>query len=250
MKHHDDSYLSDLLKKMDDDTTWSRKRQQNIRRNILSAIDEETSKTRGVIYWMRRTAAPVLTVLLVAGVSVTLYLSGFSDQSPLSSEQGNNVTQTPDDSGNKTQHDTSSLYINDQNEAAIQEIKASGFDLRLPSYSPFNPMEVVSVVKRPAGSGSHVSVTFNHEGEEKFELWQESFTSDHQARVNQRLNQIKEEATEQVNIDGNLAYITNTNKAETLYLITENYGFVVHSFDLSTDQLIEVAESIDLSNLH
>ncbi|WP_414672242.1 DUF4367 domain-containing protein [Lentibacillus sp.] len=95
-----------------------------------------------------------------------------------------------------------------------------------------------------------MSVTFNQEDEEILKFWQESFNSDDRARIDQRIKQIKTEASNQLSIGGHNAYVVNEKKRESLYILTENYGFIIHSSDLTKDQLIKVAQSIDLSNLN
>ncbi|QKY71043.1 DUF4367 domain-containing protein [Lentibacillus sp. CBA3610] len=248
MKHHDDSYLNDLLKKMDDDVSWNNKRQQNVRRNVLSAIDQEGVKSsRRITHWFGKKIVPVLATLLLVGVSVPLIMSEAGDQQPLGQEQADEVTQAPGDSGNEN---GKGYYVDQQNGAYIEDIKASGFDLRLPGYSPGNHIEVGKIVKRASGSGSHVSVTFNQEDEEIFKFWQESFNSDDPARVDQRIEQIKTEASDQLSIGVHNAYIVNDKKGESLYIVTESYGFTIHSSELPKDQMIKVAESIDLSDLN
>lgn len=242
MKHHDDSCLNHSLSKMDDDINWNRNRQQKIRRNVLSSIDEENPAiSLGIKYWIRKTAAPVLATLLLILVSTPLFLSELNDQSPSS--------QGPAGSGNQNDQGFQ-FYVDDQTEKKIKDIKESGFDLRLPGYTLGNHLEITNVVKRPAGSGSHVSVTFNQDDDALFKYWQESFNSDDRVRVDQRIEQIKTKASEQLSIGGHNAYIVNENKEEALYILTEKYGFTIHSSALTKDEMINVAQSIDLSNLN
>lgn len=240
MKHYEKQYLDHALKNLDENISWDSKRQQQVRTSILEKIDQENANKKTTNkHWLGKTVIPMLALVLIVGISSTIVLSQISERNSLSPED---MSITTGDVSEKT----FPYNISKEHQSKIEQIKKSGFDLRIPHYVPINTINIGSIVKHPAGKGHSVSIKYFNNRKEAFSVIQESI----KGADKNRINQIKTAADDAIDIGNRKVYfIQKQSNLKSILFHTGKYGFTISSYTLKKEKLIKIAGSIDISNM-
>lgn len=245
MNYREENKLDQSLQQMDAHTTWNKERQQRLRNRILLEIEQKNKGKQKKSYWPKK-FAPILAVFLLVGLGTTLLFSEFSKQLLSSNEiekSGDIEMAQESDTVNEF-----SFVVSKETEVKIKEIEETGFDLRLPAHSISEQVEVNNLVLR----NETVSASYYYGEERLFHFTQDSFGEANIYKSGGIKNIIKK-ATDVIEINGKQTYITVKETSgpdlNELYMITDTYGFGMHSYNLTVDELVEVAESIDVLGL-
>lgn len=245
MNYHSDSSLNERLKKMKEDVEWKKEGQENVKRQLLLSIEQPRNarKARG----MKGKLSIVISILVMIGIGVAVIL--YANQAP-----DNQLVSPGENAQVKATEVTFEYGISEDIQDDIREIIESGFDLKLPALSITDDMgiEMLSSVKREGKEERvEVNTVFSFQGKKQFILTQEFIGQYGGELVNNRNDRIKEMAVETVNINGIQAYITENKNgkslnSKSLYLLTDQFGFSIHSNDLSNEQMIRLMDSMDI----
>lgn len=252
MKHEEKTSLDHLLKTLDEDVVWHSERQQQTREKLYATFNRVNYKNTSRIKRIKNLILPVVATLFLLGILTTLILNKIVDENYLSTKDTEETAESPSTLSNNNHE----IQISNDDQNEIKQIKASDFDLRLPSYSPKAPTEVKGITKRSAGLGFSVTALYYHNDEKLFNFMQESLVDSKKSMFdypNNGIENIKETANRMIEVNGKDGYITikgsETHPLLIINIIMKNNVFTISSYQLTEDELIEVAESIDLSNL-
>jgi hypothetical protein len=234
MKDREESNLDQSLKNMNEHIIRDDERQQHSRKMLLSKMEQEKSPKRKS--WIKRSVIPVAATVLFLGTAGTLFVSEFSEQQQISEQQHEQqVNRGENNSGQGFE-----IGVDAKVESEIMEIKASGFDLQLPQYSPVEEVELKSIWYRDEGENDVVSASYiDREGNEVFKLMQENLTE------NPDINHLQENADYETEINGSTTFVSeNDYGLRTINIVANKFGFTLYSYNLSEEELISIGESI------
>ncbi|WP_342513432.1 DUF4367 domain-containing protein [Sporosarcina sp. FSL K6-1522] len=246
MNHHEDSNLTDSLKKLDNNIHWKQQRQQQIRTSIVSEIQQmETQNTKASSKFSKKTFAPLLAMVMIIGLSVTLYLSA-------SNKENLAVTDTESATPPATEQQIE-YTMSEEISSEIQRIIHSGFDLRLPSYAPKDGLKIrgVNITQSTSGPEPIIRGLYDYQGETVLIFEQKANSLGNQEQLNQQIEDLQSAAINQFEADGAIFYRldnTDTNRI-SLLAMTKNYTFSLYSASFSEEEMVKIARSIDLSNI-
>jgi hypothetical protein len=251
MSYQDDSNFDDELKRMEADVSWRKERQRKSREELISKIDQrDNSKINKMKNGIKRKLAPAIALLLIIGISTTLIINenNFNNQTTGVDDASTPKNASPNEVISMNNQDLP-YEVSEETEQKINDIIESGFDMRLPLTSISEDMYIINTHKRTNGELEEVATLFGYQDDKQFRLSQESITPKNET-INQRLKQIKEEATETLTLENGMeAYVNVGDNGNTLYILPDNYAFVLHSHSLATEQIIALANSLELGDL-
>lgn len=247
MNDHNDSFLNNQLKKLRSNVKWEKEGQEKVRNNIISTINQQHNIKQSKIKKRKLSLAVIFPAILlvILGVGLSLFL-------PSNQISDNHMTKSAENQEVKSAFVDFQYDISEEVKKDITNINDSGFELKLPALSITEDMEIelVETIKREGSEARRVDVKsfFTFEGNKEFFLMQEyTGNSNDRQLVEKGATAIQEKAVEILDINGDKAYIVNNKRSKTLYLLTDEYGFSLHSNDLSTEQMSRLMESIDLN---
>lgn len=245
MKHDDSSQVDYLFKQVNDEITWDKVRQDQVRQSILLSIDrtEHGEGTRKNHLFKR--LVPLLAFLLLIGIGSTLFLTKVNPFEDMSKQEGH-INHS---SGEESTHNYLSIFTK-ENEENIRHIQETGFDLRLPTHIPIDNLAITGPVLRDQS----VSAYFYRNKERVLGFVQESI-ADIDMTTNRGFKEIKDDATDVITINGQTTYIQTQTIGPSdleriqLNLVTDQYAFLLYTDVLTEDEIIQVAKSINISDL-
>lgn len=253
MKHHEEDFLDNALKNLDHSVILNEKRKRQIRKNIIKAIDQE--KSRNNLYFFKKIIPLSISGLLVLLVSLFLV-----EQSVVKNKNADNINQekgspsiiiNQEKISAQGKNNESKFNISDQLNSKIDGIRASGFELRLPNYTPIDGTELINIVKRNSGNGVQVTARYHYQNKELFSFSQETIKQGD--RLNSFIQEVKKEADVQITLNGKATYFINRQRGKEpikiVYIITNGYVFSINSYTLTKKQLIDIATSIKTDKL-
>jgi hypothetical protein len=257
MKHLEEDFIDDALKNLNSSVIWNEKSKHQLRANIIKKISQE--KIRNKRYIINNFIPDAISVFMIILVLLSLIVV-YSDQSQIKNNATNNQNQDKDPSTyniNQEKKDAinnnydSKFNISDQINKKIDEVKSSGFELRLPMYSPIDGTRMVNIIKKTSGNGLIVSATYEYQNKELFLFSQETIKQGE--RLETFLRKIEKESDTRITLNGNTAYFINQQAGKVprkiVYIHTNRYLFTISSFRLTKNQLIEIASSIKTDNI-
>lgn len=246
------SSLDDSLKRLDEDVIWDVERKEIVRHNLSSKLNQTNPNTTfGMGYRIRKFVIPVMTTILLIGILTTLFLSiPLKDQLSIKDPDESGLKSTSSGKNNKM------IEISSDQQSEIKQIRDSGFDLRLPSYSPEAHTEIKEIVKNVSDSGFTVMAGYYLQEKNIFNFMQESLDPIANSIPNSSSNGtevMKDDVQRMLEIDNKVAYITKEG-SETQPLLgiramRDHHIFTITSYYLTEDELIKIAKSIEFSDL-
>lgn len=244
-KHFDDS-----LKKLNGNITWNKERQQHSRKRFLYKLDQDRSSKFSS--WIKRSSVPLLATILFIGIASIFLFSELGKQNVLGPEQNDPYTQYQTASENDDQQIFQISGLDWQRKKEEAAIKKSGFDLRLPQYSPVENTKTFNIDELPNGLSRLILVSYFNEDEEQiFKFSQKGFKQRNDNAQKNTINSIKKSANNSMNINGRKAYYREDFGIDLkmLTILTENYVFTLSSYNQTKEDLINIGKSIDFSGL-
>lgn len=235
-KGRENMKLDQSLKEMDKHISWDGERQQHTRKMLLSKMEQEKTPERKS--WLKRKAVPVAATILFFGTAGTLVVSEFSEQAEQTGqghEQQVNMSENSSGQG-------FDIGIDEDVEAGIAEIKASGFDLQLPQYAPVEGTKLESFWNRTERQHNTVTASYTDEhGNEVFKFMQEELTE------NADVSHLQEKADYETEINGNITFVSENDHSGllTINIIANEYGYTLSTYNLTEAELFRVGESIN-----
>ncbi|UFU00640.1 hypothetical protein KO561_06815 [Radiobacillus kanasensis] len=241
MKSNKDSLLDSALESIDKDVLWNKSSQVEIRARISSQVEEKKLQEKK---YLKRLKVLIPSVsIIILSILAFLYIENSTDTAIPKNEKV--VTSTED------KNTVSNIFLEDNVNNKIEEIESTGFDLRLPEYSPESETVLSNLHSRVNSELIQVTGSYTYSGQDLFNFVQESIGDTNSERHKTFLHQLQEEG-KQVNIQGHEAYfidrLTGTKTKKMLYILVEGYVFTLHSYKLDQNQLMEIGESINLDN--
>ena len=237
----DESILDSELTKLKDNVNWHTTRQQKLKRLMLSNLDGQPSNHKRFLLVLNKVKLPIAGICFISIVSLLLYLSAF-DKKNLSNED-NSVQVETSSEGNYPFEITSDLN------AKINQIKNTGIDLKLPTLSLSEDMILSNVVHRNINGSVEVTTSYLFDSNKEFQIVQNTFGTNLKSQYEERFSELKLSATESFFINSSPAFVVEKNDERyhtSIYVLTDNYSYMISSGQLNTDKLKLLFESMGI----
>jgi len=227
---HSDSSLKDI----NENIHWNHDRQQHSRKMFLTKLEQVSSPKRKS--WIKRSMIPVIATVLLLGTTTTLFLS----ENSVIQQQSESIIE------NNNTNESFEIWMDEEVESSIMEINQSGFDLKLPEYSPIENTEIRNVRLRDSEPTVN-AVYFDEEGNELFTFMQEDISELNANTTSHSKDRMQENADYETEINGNVTFVSENDQSglRTINIITNKYGFTLSAYNLSEEQLLNIGESIE-----
>jgi hypothetical protein len=237
----DESILDGELKRLQGDVNWHTMRQQKLKRSLLNNLESRPINYKRFTFLSDKLKAPIAGVCLLSIVSLLLYLSVF-DEKNLNNVDSIRQVETPNEV----------IYpfeITTDLNAKIDQIKNMGFELKLPTLSLSEDMILRNVVPRNINGTVEVTTSYLFDSNKEFRITQDAFDRNLKSQYAKRFSEIKLSATESFFINGFPAYVVekgDNSYITSIYVLTDNYSYVIHSGQLNTEKLKLLFESMGI----
>jgi hypothetical protein len=244
-----DNYLREIDK--DKDIIWKKDRKNQVRSKLILNINKFERKTKMQTGLKYVSNFGVFIVLLIFGYQ--FFLSNITYNEEVLTEPTGNQTQNflvVDDS-DESDNENSSDSITKKNE--LKEINS--MDLRLPTYIPEQVNTESQYLKRSyLGETGPIEVTYLDSKSYFFSFAQSEIAMSKEATIEQIKNEMyKNDVLEEFEIAGHPSFLLledgDTSYYSSLHIITNKYFITLTTHGIEKEEIIKIANSIDLTGL-
>lgn len=236
--NQDKSILDGELERLKGNVNWHTMRQRKLKNTLLHNLDDRTNKHKSFLFILNKVKVPIAAICFISIVSLLLYLTLF-EQKNLSKEVNSLQLETSNEVNYPYE------ITADQN-AEINKIKKTGFDLKLPTLSLSADMILTNVLQRNVNGRVEVTTSYQFDRNKEFLIQQDALTPDLKTQYEKRFNEIKLSATDHFLINNLPSYTVETSYDTTVYVLSDNDSYIIHSRHLNTDTLKLLLESMGI----
>lgn len=225
----DKSILDIELERLKDDVNWSTSRQRMLKSKLLNNLEISTSNRKiwGILSAKLKVA--ITGTCLVSIATILVYFAVYDSTNMNNEESGVELIT----SGEVIYPYDIKTNINTK----INEIKNSGFELVLPTVSISKDMILTNIIQRTVESRVEVTSYYQFDGNREFLIQQDIIDPNLKPQYEKRFSDIKSSATESFFIQNFSAFAVENNNASIIYVLTDNYSYLIYSQDLNVEKL-------------
>ncbi|WP_188454670.1 hypothetical protein [Virgibacillus oceani] len=246
----DESYFDDLFKKLDEDIIWNQKRKNKLQNKILSNIDTYGHQNRIVNGLKYASSIGVLIVLLFIGYNYFSHsITSNNANVPIRDDQSENQFVMNNENENKS-NDIKEFPKVETN--MTKEELAKEIDLRLPNI----PKELIPKYIMRKSRDDLISAEVHYiDQPDLFIRFDQSELIESKKKVIQKVEEemYKKEDLMKLEIKGYPSFLHLEGESSSYYssihIVTNRYFFTLTTHGLDRKEIIQIANSIDLSGL-
>ncbi|TQS75873.1 RNA polymerase sigma factor [Ornithinibacillus gellani] len=241
------------LKDLNQNIIWKQENKSNLQYRVSCSIkkmDQKSSKYNNLKY---ASSVGILLVFLLLGYKFILSNNLLDESSTYfnhNQSQNNVITEDGNEQPKEGDKDNA---INADRRFVSKEEMLREIDLRLPTYTPsqMNTTSQFIIIKHPEGTKT---AEVKYDGNSSFYL---HFTQSEIGEGVDAINHVKhvmypnEKPVEMI-VNGNPAFLLLENDSSyysTLHIVTENYFITLSTHGIEKEEIMKVANSIDLTGL-
>lgn len=236
--NQDESILDGELKRLKGNIKWHTMRQRKLKISLLNNLDDRPTNHKSFLFILNKMKVPIAGICFISIVSLLLYLTMFEKKN-LSNEVSSLQLETSSEVNYPYE------ITSDQN-AEINKIKKTGFDLKLPTLSLSEDMILTNVIQRNVNGRVEITTSYQFDRNKEFLVQQDAFTSNLKSQYEKRFNEIKLSATDHFFINNLPAYVVETSYDTTIYVLTDNVSYFIHSRHLNNETIKLLLESMGI----
>jgi hypothetical protein len=258
---NDSLRISCALKKIDDDFTWNNERKNRAEEKFIGDINKQSyiTKVKNSMKFAVSIGA-FIVVLLIGYIFFSQDITTNNELTIRTDYPTENVFDEENQEFKEAKHATSEEVNNEQilqnrkTTIVTQEELAKTIDIRLPNHIPIaeKVMPKFTKIEHPNGYIAG-EVRYIESSNLDINFYQSEMIESVEFEINHLKNEIyKHEDIEVIEINNHPAVLLlegETSYRSSLHIITENFFFTLTTHGLTKEEILEMANSIDLTGL-